>query len=225
MSFSIACAALVKTPTQSNIKTRLARDIGKEHAETFYLLSVKAMEALMHNANNNIDNLTPIWVVNEPQSLNHPLWQTYERRFSGEGGLGEKLHHTYATLQQHYDIVVIIGSDSPQLPLSIITQTVEYLRSYPSNFVIGPSEDGGYYLFAGRTPISQHVWLDTPYSAHNTRAEFLKRLAPSYVHELPIYGDVDYVSDMQTCYEQITDDSLKEQQNVKQWMINQGYCR
>jgi len=46
--------------------------------------------------------------------------------------------------QKGYEKVSIIGADSPDLPPSFITDALEKLDSH--DLVIGPSEDGGYYL-------------------------------------------------------------------------------
>ena len=48
-----------------------------------------------------------------------------------------------------YDKILLVGSDSPTLPLSHITQAVEGLDSH--GIIIGPSIDGGYYLIAFST--------------------------------------------------------------------------
>lgn len=45
---------------------------------------------------------------------------------------------------------VIIGSDSPTLPTSYITEAFKQLET--NDIVIGPSRDGGYYLIGLKTP-------------------------------------------------------------------------
>ena len=42
--------------------------------------------------------------------------------------------------------VVMIGSDLPTLPHTVIDAALERLRSDPGQVVLGPAEDGGYYL-------------------------------------------------------------------------------
>ncbi|QPJ62712.1 MAG: glycosyltransferase [Candidatus Nitronauta litoralis] len=57
--------------------------------------------------------------------------------------LGQRMHQAFAKrFSEGYENVVIIGSDSPTLP-------IEYLRTAlesRSDLVLGPSTDGGYYL-------------------------------------------------------------------------------
>ena len=59
--------------------------------------------------------------------------------------LGKRL--TAATqwaAEQTYTKILLVGSDSPTLPLSYISQAIKLLDS--RDIVIGPSTDGGYYL-------------------------------------------------------------------------------
>jgi len=92
--------------------------------------------------------------------------------------------------------VVLIGSDSPSMPSGFIDQAFEQLRTHP--VVIGPAEDGGYYLIgaAGETPpvfkgiawSSGEVWKQT--------VAALRRAGIGYA-SLPMWYDVDEWPDLQ----------------------------
>ncbi|MEW6003246.1 MAG: TIGR04282 family arsenosugar biosynthesis glycosyltransferase [Nitrospirota bacterium] len=59
--------------------------------------------------------------------------------------LGERMYNAIKELfNRGYEKVSLIGADSPDLPLSFIVEAFRRLESY--DLVIGPSEDGGYYL-------------------------------------------------------------------------------
>lgn len=61
--------------------------------------------------------------------------------------LGEKLSNAFEGLfKLGYDNVVLIGSDSPDLPRSFIDAAFAGLESEKNSVVIGPAVDGGYYL-------------------------------------------------------------------------------
>jgi rSAM/selenodomain-associated transferase 1 len=64
--------------------------------------------------------------------------------FPQEGGdLGEKMYNAFKTrFDEGFEHVVIIGSDSPSLPVAYI----ETALNSKKDLVIGPSTDGGYYL-------------------------------------------------------------------------------
>jgi len=62
------------------------------------------------------------------------------------GDLGERLSGMFARLMaKGYRLVVVIGSDSPTLPPVILRSAFEALRRH-ADVVLGPAEDGGYYL-------------------------------------------------------------------------------
>lgn len=60
-------------------------------------------------------------------------------------GLGERLISATQWAAEHgYTKILLVGSDSPTLPISYISEALTLLDS--RNIVIGPSTDGGYYL-------------------------------------------------------------------------------
>ena len=67
-------------------------------------------------------------------------------------GLGEKMRRAFEqTFAVGYERVVIIGTDHPTLPPAFIQEAFTRLRS-PETVVIGPTEDGGYYLLGMDAP-------------------------------------------------------------------------
>jgi rSAM/selenodomain-associated transferase 1 len=68
--------------------------------------------------------------------------------FLQEGAdLGEKMLNAFkARFDEGYEQVVIIGSDSPSLPVA----TIETALNSDKDLTIGPSTDGGYYLIGMR---------------------------------------------------------------------------
>ncbi len=67
----------------------------------------------------------------------------------GEGDLGERLLRAMeSVLQADEPYVLIIGSDSPTMPPDRLTQAAEAMGR--CDMVIGPAEDGGFYLIGVR---------------------------------------------------------------------------
>ena len=61
--------------------------------------------------------------------------------------LGDRMKNTFsARFAEGYEQVVIIGADSPSLPLAYIRQAFVSKQ----DVVLGPSVDGGYYLIGMR---------------------------------------------------------------------------
>ena len=86
--------------------------------------------------------------------------------------------------------VLLLGSDSPDVPREFITQAFELLERFP--VVLGPSEDGGYYLIAARNQ-TPPVFDNVPWSSSAVWEETLARLTNAGIPygELPIWYDVD----------------------------------
>jgi len=74
----------------------------------------------------------------------------------GEGTLGDRLARvSEALFSAQYSAVILIGTDSPTLPAARLRAALSLLTEQPgsphaSAFVIGPAEDGGYYLLGAR---------------------------------------------------------------------------
>jgi glycosyltransferase A (GT-A) superfamily protein (DUF2064 family) len=64
-----------------------------------------------------------------------------------EGSFGERLCFAVEDLFKcGFDTVCLIDSDSPTVPASSFAQAVDILSSPGDRVVLGPTEDGGYYL-------------------------------------------------------------------------------
>lgn len=131
----------VKNPELGKAKTRLAATIGDEAAlEVYKRLLQKTMEITR--------GLTQDKTVFYNQFIdNQDLWHSehYSKKLQIQGDLGEKMHHAFEwAFDEGYKDVCIIGSDCFDLSEQIIDRAFQTLRQ--NDAVIGPSEDGGYYL-------------------------------------------------------------------------------
>jgi hypothetical protein len=76
----------------------------------------------------------------------------FEELPQAAGDLGARLGDTLARLLvPGRGPAVILGSDSPTLPDGRIGEALEALRDH--DLVLGPAEDGGYYLIGARRPL------------------------------------------------------------------------
>ncbi len=174
-----AAAVFVKTPGISPLKTRLANAIGSEAAERFHVLSSRAIQATVSEAALlTAGALLPFWAVAEKSALKNRLWGVFPVLHQGEGELGPRLHKVYSELLARGGAAMLLGADSPQLPASLLVDTLQKLASPEVDFVAGPADDGGFYLFAGKRPIPAEAWESVPYSEPDTLKALSKALAP-----------------------------------------------
>jgi hypothetical protein len=191
-----AVAIFVKTPGLSPIKTRLAKTIGQAAAESAYRLCVKAIKATVVQV-----DADAFCAVAEQGGLRDPLGQGLECVHTGPGCLGQRQHQVYQRLLQRYQRVILIGSDSPQLTADRLHQAIETLKT--EQFVVGPALDGGYYLFAGKRPLSQEFWTNLTYSRSDTCKNLLAGL-PAKAHLLSPITDLDTVEDLAQLHRELS---------------------
>ena len=136
-----------KNPIPNQVKTRLIPKFSPEAAARLYgAFLADWCETLANLPIEDVDivvTYTPTAAEANLRTLigEHAAVYTPQR---GEG-LGERL--TSATtwaVKAGYTQILLVGSDSPTLPISYISQAFTLLET--REIVIGPSMDGGYYL-------------------------------------------------------------------------------
>ncbi|MDE2574151.1 MAG: DUF2064 domain-containing protein [Rhodospirillales bacterium] len=102
------------------------------------------------------------------------------------------LHAAQGLLAQGYGAVCLVNSDSPTLPTDYLLRAAILLLAPGKRVVLGPAEDGGYYLIGMKAPYAD-LFRDIAWSsdgvADATRARVAK-LGLELV-ELPLWYDVD----------------------------------
>jgi len=106
---------------------------------------------------------------------------------------GEKLHHAFEELfDEGFDSVVIIDADSPTLPRDYLTEAFDELSRSGERVVLGPAEDGGYYLIGLKRP-HRRLFEQIAWSSDRVLAETVERAREIAleVSLLPMWYDVD----------------------------------
>jgi uncharacterized protein len=132
-------------------------------------------------------------------------WLGKHRSYIPQQGthLGERMAAAFRhSFSLGYERVLILGSDSPDLPCPFLTDALEALQQQQA--VIGPSEDGGYYTL-GFTPSTfcPAVFGALPWSTPQVYAQTLEILNQHScpVHVLPPWTDIDTLEDLrQFCH-------------------------
>ena len=122
------------------------------------------------------------------------------------GDLGERLLAAFRGACPAWWPVVVIGSDSPDLPPSLIERAFEALEADEADVVLGPTVDGGYYLVGMRQP-HPHLFQDIPWSTDRVLETTLERLEERGLTglTLPLWEDVDTIEDLERLRERLTD--------------------
>ncbi len=189
--FAHRLIVMVKDPRAGRVKTRLARDVGTATAAALYR---SMLFGLIGRVARDPRWQTILAVSPDAAIASRALPPGAARMAQGGGNLGRRLHHVAHHAGQ--GPVVIIGSDSPAITPADIAAAFRGLRR--ADAVIGPSDDGGYWLIGlrkrGQVP---PVFDNVRWSSEHTLADTRHRLAGWTVGELRQLGDVDRGSDLQ----------------------------
>jgi uncharacterized protein len=194
-----ALAAMVKTPGLSPLKTRLAQTVGTELAQNLYEGCIQSISYTMAQWQ-KATNRSAYWAVAEPQAQHNPLWQGFPKLVQSSGGLGERMAGVLNHLVQVHGSGGLIGADSPQLPLPYLESIDTIWESGCTDVVLGPSQDGGFYLVATRKTIPLELWQQVTYSSPSTLQDFVQILKQNQFvvddQSLPMLVDLDTHEDI-----------------------------
>lgn len=189
-------AIMARAPSSEG-KSRLIRDLGTHDGaglrlallrDTFESVSALAVEkAVLYtppDRDAEIRTVTPFQAIFLPQR---------------GSTLGERMHAgARDLLTAGFDAVVLIGSDLPTLPPAHVSAALGILIRRGEVLVLGPAEDGGYYLIGltqSRPEFFEHIPWGTPLVLQRTREAAEALGIP--VEATPLWYDVDSASDLQ----------------------------
>lgn len=189
---SFVLLIFIKNPRLGNVKTRLARTVGDAEALRIYgvLLEQTRRAAL--------DTPVERWLYYSDFPEFDDAWQEADFfKFVQQGDdLGMRMEQAF---QQAFETrasrVVIIGSDCPEISGGLLMQAFEDLEH--SDFVLGPSVDGGYYLLGMRTfepTLFRGITWSTD-SVFSTTIEKIQATGKTF-SLLPVLRDVDTEADL-----------------------------
>jgi rSAM/selenodomain-associated transferase 1 len=103
-----------------------------------------------------------------------------------------------------HSAAVVLNSDSPTLPTSLLVETADVLASPGDCAVLGPSTDGGYYLL-GLKQAHRRMFEDITWSTEHVAEQTLERAREIGldVHILPAWYDVDDQQSLRMLQEEV----------------------
>lgn len=137
-----------KNPVPGQVKTRLARSIGEDRAAMLYrAFLLDSLDSL-----GTLDVDVRLYLAPSRDAVDPRVEAACPNYLLQSGnGLGERMSNAFRDLfKAGYDVVGIVGTDHPTLPVEILNRGFSKLRAgtRAGTVVLGPSEDGGYYFLA-----------------------------------------------------------------------------
>jgi uncharacterized protein len=198
-----ALALMAKAPLPGEVKTRLVGALSPADAAELYVAFLSDTWAAMEE----------VWEEREELSLAlcytpAGAEEAFER-MEREGGLmlaqrgnnlGERMLNCFADLfAAGFESAVLLGADTPTLPADALGEALERLAGGDENLVVvGPSEDGGYYLIGMRRPHAA-LFEGVEWGTGAVLAETERRAQSCGVvlSPLPAWYDVDTPADLE----------------------------
>ena len=196
----ICLIVFAKNPIPNQVKTRLIPTLSPEQAATLYTAFL--MDWCQILAELPDVDIVIAYTPPEAQSDLQALIGDDAIYIPQMGAdLGERLTSATQWAAEHgYIKIIIVGSDSPTLPILHISEALTLLDS--RDIVIGPSTDGGYYLigFSAET-LTTTVPLVFKEIAWSTADVFQQTVARIYSAKvtlgfLPPWYDIDTAEDL-----------------------------
>jgi rSAM/selenodomain-associated transferase 1 len=185
-----ALLVVARQPAPGRSKTRLTPPLTPEQAAALY-------ESFLLDTLDLIRRVPGVqrviaYLPSEAQTYFAGLASDFELTLQRGPDLGARLDHALTEyLLRGYRRVAVMNSDGPTLPLACLSAAFEYLAG-DADVVLGPADDGGYYLIGLKRPaprLLREVRMSTPHVVADTLA--LAAQEGLRVALLPAWYDVD----------------------------------
>lgn len=205
-----ALTVMAKAPRAGKVKTRLAPPLTSDQAAQ---LNISFLKDTTENlaavaATGSARGLISYTPVGEEPLFDGILPASFSLVAQRGDGFGERLLFTAEdVLTCGFSAVCLIDSDSPTVPTEVFSRAVTALAQPGDRVVLGPSQDGGYYLiglkqahravFEGIHWSTGTVYQETVEAAHGAGLELV---------ELPLWYDVDDAESLQVLKNELLED-------------------
>ncbi|MEY8850148.1 TIGR04282 family arsenosugar biosynthesis glycosyltransferase [Psychroserpens sp. XS_ASV72] len=185
-----ALMIFTRNPELGQCKTRLAKTIGDQAALDIYkhLLKHTAEVAKHVDADKHIFYSEMI--------IENDLWTKphFFKQLQEGSDLGQRMQNAFDKLfDSGYKNIIIIGSDLMDLKANIIALAFENLQT--NDVVIGPAEDGGYYLLGMKKRIPS-IFKNKLWGTDSVLKDTLKDLQNLKIFQLKELNDIDTFEDL-----------------------------
>jgi uncharacterized protein len=204
-----ALAIMAKAPRSGKVKTRLSPPLTPAEAAALNIAflqdTAENIAAVAREAPAaGLISYTPIGDESAFAGLLPPGFALVPQR--GEGFGDRLLHAAQDILALGFASVCLIDSDSPTAPRAAFLQAVRELARPGDRLVLGPSDDGGYYLIGLKHPHPE-PFAEIAWSTSAVFAQTCARARAVHLEvvELPRWYDVDDAATLATLESELLD--------------------
>lgn len=207
---------MTKAPRAGEVKTRLTPPLTPEEAAELnkcFLRDICETISRVHEGARGIACFTPLGFEKDYRNILPRKFQLIAQR--GENLDQRLIFATQDLLGLGFGAVCLINSDSPTVPASVFNEAAEILSQPADRIVIGPSDDGGYYLI-GLKQLHRRIFEGINWSTDQVVKQTLQRAAELQLDVclLPGFYDVDDMATLHRLCDELLGSSEAEKSVV-----------
>jgi uncharacterized protein len=202
-----AVAVMAKAPRVGEVKTRLVPPLSPRQAAALSIAFIRDIAGNILAAAENV--AIHGYIAHSPPGSEAVFAGVLPDRIRllppRSIGLGASLRHAAEDLlAEGYGAVCLVNADSPNLPTAFLVKAVQALRRAGDRVVLGPAEDGGYYMIGLKRP-HRRLFEDIAWSTEHVFAQTLDRAAELELETvtLPGWYDVDDIASLRRVADEI----------------------
>ena len=204
---TIAVAIMAKAPSPGAVKTRLCPPLREAEAAALYRCFLADKIAAVQS----LAGAQPViaYTPDEAHAEFTALAPGFALVAQRGPDLGARLHSSLASLlAAGHPGAIAVDSDTPTLPREFLQRAVDCLMRPGPDVVLGPTEDGGYYLIGVRAA-HRALFEDMPWSTSAVLEITLRRAAAAGLQTvcMPTWFDVDTPDDLRRLQAELDGDA------------------
>ncbi len=201
-----ALIIFTRNPELGKVKTRLAKTVGDESALNIYKFLIQHTVEITKDL--NVDK----YVFYSEEIHKYDAWDfdIFRKKLQSGNDLGERMHNAFVDIfNMGYEMAIIIGCDMFDMNKKDLETAFDALKT--NSFVIGPAQDGGYYLLGMKEP-QQKIFLNKEWGTSSVLERTLKDLEKENHLLLKERNDIDYYEDIadEEVFQQFLPDIIKK---------------
>lgn len=211
-----ALAIMTKAPRAGQVKTRLTPPLTPGEAAALNICFLRDISAAIARVGANASGIGCYTPVGAEEAYREIFPENFQLIAQREGNFGERLiFAAQDLLAVGFASVCLINSDSPTVPTSAFAQAAKILSSPKDCVVLGPSDDGGYYLI-GLKQQHRQLFAGIDWSTDRVFAQTLQRAAELRldVRLLPPGYDVDDCAALRRLCDDLLGPNASEKKNT-----------
>lgn len=196
MAASPCTLLFTKAARPGRVKTRLIGDLSAAQTARLHSAFVDDVLAALRPGS---FHLAVAWADDEPSSTPPSSMAGLEIVAQHGDDLGQRLYNGLRQMSRRHDLVAAVGSDHPEIDAVTVEGAFRRLRG-GADVVLGPVEDGGYFLIAlRREALHRQLFEGIPWSTATVCRDTLERCAALGLRcELLASGhDIDVAADFE----------------------------